>query len=172
MTDKVSAASFKSEARLDETCLEHREPDRGISFESAADPDFYQVCVVTGAARGLGNLMARTFAESGANSIIILDLDEALAKQAAVDLVDWFEEHGGAKKGEISSIGMGCDVGNEQQVQECFGKIVEKYGRVDVLVTAAGIVGEFQSYLDPARSLLIGPSPARRELPRDRVSCR
>lgn len=90
----------------------------------------------------LGNLMARTFAESGANSIVILDLDEAQAQHAAVDLVAWFEEHGGAKKGEISAIGLGCDVGNENAVKSVFGKIVEKYGRVDVLVTAAGIVGE------------------------------
>lgn len=87
--------------------------------------------------------MARTFAESGANSIVILDLDEAQAQQAAVDLVSWFEEFGGAKKGEISAIGLGCDVGNEDAVKSAFGKIVAKYGRVDVLVTAAGIVGEF-----------------------------
>jgi D-arabinitol 2-dehydrogenase len=90
----------------------------------------------------LGNLMARTFAESGSNSIVILDLDEMQAQHAAEDLVKWFEEHGGAKKGEISAIGLGCDVGNEDAVKEVFGKIVDKYGRVDVLVTAAGIVGE------------------------------
>ena len=127
-----------------------------------------QVCVVTGAARGLGNLMARTFAESGANSIIILDLDEALAKQAAVDLVDWFEEHGGAKKGEISSIGMGCDVGNEQQVQDCFAKIVDQYGRVDVLVTAAGIVGKL-AQSSPSSEHHLTALPSLRELPGYRI---
>ena len=90
----------------------------------------------------LGNLFARTFAESGSNAVVILDLDQAQAETAAEDLVKWFEEHGQASKGEISSIGLGCDVGNEQQVQDCFAKIVEKYGKIDVLVTAAGIVGE------------------------------
>ena len=33
-----------------------------------------KVCVVTGAARGLGNMMARTMIESGATQIVILDL--------------------------------------------------------------------------------------------------
>jgi NAD(P)-dependent dehydrogenase (short-subunit alcohol dehydrogenase family) len=86
--------------------------------------------------------MARTFAESGSNAVVIVDVDEAMAKQAATDLVEWFEEHGGAQKGEISSIGIGCDVGNEQMVKDTFKQITDKYGRVDVLVTAAGIVGQ------------------------------
>lgn len=105
-----------------------------------------QVCVVTGAARGLGNLFARTFAESGSNAIAILDLDQTQAETAAKDLTDWFEEHGQAKKGEIAAIGLGCDVGNEEAVQEAFKKIVHKFGRIDVLVTAAGIVGMFRQY--------------------------
>ncbi|KDE06449.1 gluconate 5-dehydrogenase [Microbotryum lychnidis-dioicae p1A1 Lamole] len=102
-----------------------------------------KVCVITGAARGLGNLFARTFAESGSNAIVILDLDQGLAETAAKDLVDWFEEHGQAEKGEISAIGLGCDVADEKNVQDCFAKVVEKYGRIDVLVTAAGIVENF-----------------------------
>ncbi|GAA5976416.1 hypothetical protein JCM11641_006005 [Rhodosporidiobolus odoratus] len=102
-----------------------------------------KVVVVTGAARGLGNLFARTFAESGSNAVAILDLDGQMAKDAATDLVTWFEEHGQAKKGEIEAIGLGCDVSNEQQVKDCFQAVKEKFGRIDVLVTAAGIVENF-----------------------------
>lgn len=102
--------------------------------------------MVTGAARGLGNLFARTFAESGSNAVVILDLDQAQAEQAAADLTSWFEEHGQAKKGEISALGLGCDVSKEEDVQRCFKTIVDKYGRVDVLVTAAGIVGALLLY--------------------------
>lgn len=89
----------------------------------------------------LGNLIARTFAESGSNAVVILDLDQKMAEQAADDLVKWFVEHGQAKEGEISAIGLGCDVANEESVQNCFKTVVDKYGRVDVLVNAAGIVG-------------------------------
>ena len=85
--------------------------------------------------------MARTFAESGSNRIVILDLDKKMAETAAVELVEWFEEHGQAEKGEIQAIGLGCDVSNEQEVKDCFSTVVDKFGRVDVLVTAAGIVG-------------------------------
>jgi len=65
-----------------------------------------------------------------------------MAEQAADDLVKWFVEHGQAKEGEISAIGLGCDVANEESVQSCFKTVVDKYGRVDVLVNAAGIVGK------------------------------
>lgn len=88
-------------------------------------------------------MFARTFVESGANSIVILDLDAAQAKQSAKDIITWFEEHGQAEKGEIKAMGLGCDVSSEEQVKSCFAKIIKKFGRVDVLVTAAGIVGKF-----------------------------
>lgn len=98
--------------------------------------------MITGAARGLGNLFARTFAESGANNIVILDVDASQATTAAAELTEWFEEHGQSTKGEIQAIGMGCDVADEGQVVRCFEEVVRRFGRVDVLVTAAGIVGQ------------------------------
>jgi len=104
-----------------------------------------KVCVVTGAARGLGNLFARTFVESGSNAIAILDLSESEATKAASDLVQWFEENGETSKGEISAIGLGCDVSNEDDVKAAFEQIVEKFGRIDTLVTAAGIVENFKA---------------------------
>lgn len=91
-------------------------------------------------------MIARTFAESGSNAVVILDLDQKMAEQAADDLVKWFVEHGQAKEGEISAIGLGCDVANEESVQSCFKTVVDKYGRVDVLVNAAGIVGKSPLY--------------------------
>ncbi|BGP18257.1 hypothetical protein JCM10213_007887 [Rhodosporidiobolus nylandii] len=112
-----------------------------------------KVCVVTGAARGLGNLIARTFAESGSNAVAILDLDGEMAKTAATDLVTWFEEHGQADKGEIEAIGLGCDVSNEQNVKDCFDEVIKKFGRVDVLVTAAGIVENFPATEYPAEKI-------------------
>lgn len=108
------------------------------------------MCVVTGAARGLGNLFARTFVESGANQIVILDVDQKQAEVAAAELVEWFEENGQTKKGEVTAVGLGCDVSNEEQVKSVFGQVVDRYGRVDVLVTAAGIVENFPATDYPA----------------------
>ncbi|KAM0746880.1 NAD(P)-binding protein [Meredithblackwellia eburnea MCA 4105] len=102
-----------------------------------------KVCVVTGAARGLGNLFARTFAESGSNAIAILDLDSSQAAQSARELEEWFVEHGQAKEGEIECLGLGCDVSDEASVKKAFEEVKERFGRIDVLVTAAGIVENF-----------------------------
>ena len=104
------------------------------------------------AARGLGNLFARTFAESGvrqlvqfcmslprspaqSNSIVVMDLDQKLAEQAAQDIEDWFVSHGQAKPDEIDAIGLGCDVANEKSVKAAFAKVVDHFGRIDILVS-------------------------------------
>lgn len=105
--------------------------------------------------------MARTFAESGSNAIAILDLDENLAKEAAKDLVQWFEEHGQAKKGEIKCIGIGCDVANEESVKASFKQVVDTFGRVDSLVTAAGIVGACPSSLVRTQTSVLTRKPPR-----------
>ena len=46
-----------------------------------------QVCVVTGAARGLGNEFCRAFVQSGCTSLAIVDLKEEEAEHAAEELV-------------------------------------------------------------------------------------
>ncbi|CAD6573735.1 MAG: hypothetical protein TREMPRED_000898 [Tremellales sp. Tagirdzhanova-0007] len=108
-----------------------------------------KVCVVTGAGRGLGNMMARTFVESGADKVVLVDLKQGEAESAAKDLVDWFVTHGEAKDGEIQAVGLGCDVSSEESVKATFAKIKDVFGRVDVLVTAAGIVENFSAHEYP-----------------------
>lgn len=78
--------------------------------------------------------------ESGASQVAVVDLDEGHAKEAAADIEKWFVEHGEAEEGEIQAIGIGCDVSKEDHVTRAMDQIIEKFGRVDVLVTAAGIV--------------------------------
>jgi len=40
--------------------------------------------------------------------------------------------HGEAKEGEIEALGLGCDVSSEDSVKVTFGKIKDRFGRVDV----------------------------------------
>lgn len=87
--------------------------------------------------------MARTLVESGATQLVILDLNAGDAQSSADELAAWFVAEGEATPGEIEAVGLGCDVSNEASVQEAFKKIEEKFGRVDILVTAAGIVENF-----------------------------
>jgi len=104
-----------------------------------------KVCVVTGGARGLGNLFARTFVESGSNSIVIVDLIEEQAQKAAEELTAWFVEHGEAQPDEIQAVGFGCDVSNEDSVKHTMQRIVDKFGRIDALVCSAGIVHNYSA---------------------------
>ncbi|ORY24658.1 putative d-arabinitol 2-dehydrogenase [Naematelia encephala] len=108
-----------------------------------------KVCAVTGGARGLGNMMARTFVESGADAIVIIDLKQEDAEHAAKELVDWFVEHGEASPGEIKAIGLGCDVSDEASVKAAFATIKKEFGRLDAMITAAGIVENFVAHEYP-----------------------
>jgi gluconate 5-dehydrogenase/2-deoxy-D-gluconate 3-dehydrogenase len=86
------------------------------------------VAVVTGAGSGLGRAFALSFARVGAK-VMVLDSNAASAEQAAAEITEagdnaeWFA----------------VDVTQESMVDEAFATIVERHGRVDVLVNNAGV---------------------------------
>lgn len=86
-----------------------------------------KVAVVTGAASGIGSEIARTFARAGAQ-VAITDLDLAGAERLAEDLV-----RGGGK-----AIAVAMDVASEAQVDAAMSGVIDKLGRIDVLVSNAG----------------------------------
>lgn len=87
-----------------------------------------KVCIVTGAASGIGYAIAHTYAAEG-GKVVIADLNLDAAQKAADDIV--------AKGGTAMAVAM--DVTNEEQVNAGVAKVVEAYGTVDVLVSNAGI---------------------------------
>lgn len=112
-----------------------------------------KVCVVTGAARGIGNLIARTFVESGANHVAIVDLDEGESQHAAKEVDEWFTNHGGVKPGELDIQGYGCDISDEVQVQDVINRIHQRFGKINVAVNSAGIVENFPATEYPTAKL-------------------
>ena len=82
-----------------------------------------KVCLVTGAASGLGKAIAARFAQEGAR-VAIADLNKAQA-QAVAD--------------EIKGLGVAMDVTSEEQVNRGVAEVASKWGGVDVLVSNAGI---------------------------------
>ncbi|QCO67311.1 3-hydroxybutyrate dehydrogenase [Luteimonas yindakuii] len=87
-----------------------------------------KVCVVTGAASGIGLRIAEVYAQAGGR-VVIADLRQDAAEAAAASIRD-----GG---GEAMAVAM--DVTDEQQVIDGVAKAVAAWGKVDVLVANAGI---------------------------------
>ena len=86
-----------------------------------------KVAIVTGAASGIGKDIAMLFAREGAR-VVIADLNQKGADAVAA-------EFGGAKR----AIGVAVDVTNEAQTEACVAKTIEAFGRLDILVSNAGI---------------------------------
>jgi 3-hydroxybutyrate dehydrogenase len=87
-----------------------------------------KVCIVTGAASGIGKEIALRFAAEGAR-VAIADLNQQAAQAVADEIV---------RKGGIS-IGVAMDVTNEEQVNAAVATVVRAWDGVDVLVSNAGI---------------------------------
>jgi len=87
-----------------------------------------RVALVTGAASGIGKEIARTFVREGAK-VAIADLNQAGADAAAAEL-------GGPER---RAIGIAMDVTSEEQVESGMTEAVNTFGRLDVLVSNAGI---------------------------------
>ncbi|MFM2586922.1 beta-ketoacyl-ACP reductase [Vibrio sp. TBV020] len=84
-----------------------------------------KVCIVTGAAQGIGKAIVERFANQGALKIYALDMNEK-ALNAAYEAVN-----------NVTSVVMNiCD---RQAVSELVEQIQADHGRVDVLVNNAGI---------------------------------
>jgi 3-hydroxybutyrate dehydrogenase len=86
------------------------------------------VCIVTGAASGIGRAIAARFAREGGR-VAVADLQI----EAALRTVGEIEAAGGV------ATALAMDVTNEEQVRAGITHVVEQWGGVDVLVSNAGI---------------------------------
>jgi 3-hydroxybutyrate dehydrogenase len=87
-----------------------------------------KVCIVTGAASGIGKEIAATYAREG-GKVVVADLNLAAAQSAA----DEINKSGG------TAMAVAMDVTSEEQVNAAVAAVVAAYGGVDVLVSNAGI---------------------------------
>jgi NAD(P)-dependent dehydrogenase (short-subunit alcohol dehydrogenase family) len=87
-----------------------------------------RVAIVTGAAGGLGEAIARRFSADGL-SVVIADLDARAAERVAAQL------------DAESAVGIAVDVADPASAQALVEATIARFGRVDVLVNNAGIAG-------------------------------
>jgi NAD(P)-dependent dehydrogenase (short-subunit alcohol dehydrogenase family) len=104
-----------------------------------------KTCLVTGAARGLGKEFLTAFALSGARGACI-----DLSLEAGNSSIKHITEHVSNQPSTPSSYNpelraYACDVTFEEQVKKTWDSVIKDFGKVDVVVTAAGIVENFEA---------------------------
>ncbi|CAA7271597.1 unnamed protein product [Cyclocybe aegerita] len=109
-----------------------------------------KVCMVTGAARGLGFEFCRAFVQSGCTSLAILDLKVDETKAAAQELAHYAIKDCKLEAYKIKFVGIECDVSSEESVQKAFKVIMDNFGRIDAVVASAGIVENYPALDYPA----------------------
>ncbi|KAI4301563.1 hypothetical protein L6164_034830 [Bauhinia variegata] len=94
-----------------------------------------KVAIVTGGASGIGAETVRLFSENGAFVV-------------AADVQDELGHHLVASIGSDKVSYRHCDVRDEKQVEETVSFTLEKYGRLDIMFSNAGIMGSGSVILD------------------------
>ncbi|HEY3653138.1 MAG TPA: SDR family NAD(P)-dependent oxidoreductase [Streptosporangiaceae bacterium] len=100
-----------------------------LTARRAQDDLHGEVAVVTGASRGLGLLLARELAGQGC-PLVICARDAAELDRAADELR--------AAGAEVTTVA--CDVTDEATPQLLVDTAVQRYGRLDILVSNAGVI--------------------------------
>jgi 3-oxoacyl-[acyl-carrier protein] reductase len=86
-----------------------------------------QTAIVTGAATGIGEAIARRLSAAGA-SVAVADIDEAAAKATAAQIPNSFAVH--------------IDITSADSVQKAVDAVLARRGKVDILVNNAGTAGK------------------------------
>ncbi len=105
-----------------------------------AAPKERRVAIVTGGAQGIGAASAVRIAEEG-RDIVIADLEDASEVIAQIEAV-------GQKALFIKT-----DVADEAAVQRMVAQAVETFGRLDILVCCAGILGKEVTFLEQTAAM-------------------
>ncbi len=89
-----------------------------------------RVVVITGAGRGIGRAIAEAFLAEG-STVVVIDVDDAA--------LDWFADAHAAAG--VDGAALSCDVRSTAAVNATVQEVVDRFGRIDVLVNNAGVLG-------------------------------
>jgi NAD(P)-dependent dehydrogenase (short-subunit alcohol dehydrogenase family) len=96
-----------------------------------------QTVVITGAGRGIGEAVAHAFARNGANLVLIARTPNEVARVARQT----------AELG-VTSIALPGDVSRRPELLAMMAAALERFGRIDVLINAAGIYGPIGPFVE------------------------
>ena len=101
-----------------------------------------KIVVITGSGTGIGQAIAKKFAENGASIIIMGRRKEPLDKTTEI-LNDIMKKAGSS--GTVRSFS-GVDVADENGINEMFSNIKQEFGKVDIIVNNAGVSGPVKTF--------------------------
>jgi len=101
-----------------------------------------KIVVITGSGTGIGQAIAKKFAENGASIIIMGRRKEPLDKTTEI-LNDIMKKAGSS--GTVRSFS-GVDVSDENGINEMFSNIQQEFGKVDIIVNNAGVSGPVKTF--------------------------
>lgn len=88
-----------------------------------------KIAVVIGGTRGIGRETALALADAGADAVVVMGRSEEKAR----DVADLVEDRG------VPSLALLLDVSDSDASQIAIGDVVDRFGRIDILVANAGI---------------------------------
>ncbi len=101
-----------------------------------------KIVVITGSGTGIGQAIAKKFAEKGASIIIMGRRKEPLDKTSEI-LIDIMKKVGSS--GTVKSFS-GVDVSDENGINDMFSNIKQEFGKVDIIVNNAGVSGPVKTF--------------------------
>jgi len=105
-----------------------------------------KVVIITGAGRGIGQVIALKFAQEGANvivaSLLNLEVKETLEK---------------INKFKGDNLGIKVDISDHEDVRRMIKRTIQKFGKIDVLVNNAGVQGEISTIINSSVSKWLNP---------------
>jgi short-subunit dehydrogenase len=88
-----------------------------------------KVILITGGGRGLGLILARKLAETGA-TIVICGRSEETLQKAAVELASRTDKH----------LEISCNITNKEEVKRLIHRVKNEVGSIDILINNAGVI--------------------------------
>lgn len=88
-----------------------------------------KVVIITGAGSGIGRETAVLFAKEGAK-VLVTDIDEKGGKETVDEILD--------NKGDAFFVKL--DISNREQTRQVAQEVLNRYGKIDVLINNAGII--------------------------------
>ena len=89
-----------------------------------------KVVLVTGGSRGIGKAIVSVFASNGFNVVLNYVNSEEISNNFCLELENEYN---------IKTLSIKCDVSKEENVKNMIDEVIEKFGRLDVVVNNAGI---------------------------------